>query len=141
LRKVAIDKLAMVAWRPRPPCCLDDAKLKELKRQMKTLAEKFAAADEKEAGRASLEVMDNRRKLMAEWLAKKEESAAMEADEERLELRGKCSRNTLARTKTGGLDTDDHDGEEMEEETIEFIIETIRTEVENSRKEVEVAKD
>ncbi|TMS34910.1 hypothetical protein L596_002408 [Steinernema carpocapsae] len=59
-----LDRMTQFKWRPRPPVKLSDAKVKEIRKNMKTTSQKFEEEDKRERGKASKEVIEKRRKIM-----------------------------------------------------------------------------
>uniref|UniRef100_A0A1I7ZVC5 Eukaryotic translation initiation factor 3 subunit B n=1 Tax=Steinernema glaseri TaxID=37863 RepID=A0A1I7ZVC5_9BILA len=89
LRKNA-ERLSQFHWRPRPPVKLSDAKIKEIRKNMKTTAQKFEEEDKRERGKASKEVVEKRRKVMEEFNEVREANRSVYDSEkdERIKLRG-----------------------------------------------------
>ncbi|KAK0395195.1 hypothetical protein QR680_001167 [Steinernema hermaphroditum] len=85
-----VDRLTQLRWRPRPPVKLSDAKVKEIKKNMKTTSQKFEEEDKRERGKASKEVIEKRRKIMDEFNGVREANQAQYESEkdERIKLRG-----------------------------------------------------
>ncbi|GFO04236.1 eukaryotic translation initiation factor 3 subunit b [Plakobranchus ocellatus] len=108
-----LEKFCQLQWRPRPPSLLDESKIKEIRKNFKTWAQKFEMEDSTRKQTASKDLMDKRRMLMEdfqEYRARKEQEFA-EQKKTRLDLRS-------------GIDTDElHNQEDnFTEETIEFLV-------------------
>jgi translation initiation factor 3 subunit B len=65
--KKSLDGLTRFKWRPRPRFIIPDPKIKEIKRNLKTLSRKFEEEDRKEQDKASKELIEKRRKFMSEF--------------------------------------------------------------------------
>ncbi|CAG0895495.1 unnamed protein product [Cyprideis torosa] len=112
LQTHARDKFSHFTWRPRPPTLLTPQMIKKVKRNLKSMAAEFEIKDRMKMSRESKELLEKRRRLMDEFNALREKRLTEweEEREARLELRG-------------GIDTDAMDeDEELEEETIEFLV-------------------
>merc|ERR1712045_758155 len=116
LKRSTVDKFCQLVWRPRPPTLLTKEGLKEIKKNLKKYSEQFDAKDKTRLSRASKELVQKRKAMMdafQEYPAARVEDYAATL-EQRMELRG-------------GVDTDNMQGEDMEEETVEFLINTEET--------------
>lgn len=56
-----MERMVQFQWRPRPPVNLSEAKLKEIKKNLKKTAARFDREDNEEKCRASQEVVEKRR--------------------------------------------------------------------------------
>ena len=56
-----VDRLVQFSWRPRPPVKLSEQKLKEVKKNLKTISNRFKREDDEEKNKASQEVIEKRR--------------------------------------------------------------------------------
>merc|ERR1712045_689556 len=116
LKRSTVDKFCQLVWRPRPPTLLTKEGLKEIKKNLKKYSEQFNAKDKMRLSKASKELVAKRQAMMEEYSSyrtqRPEDYAA--TLEQRMELRG-------------GVDTDNMQGEDMEEETVEFLINTEET--------------
>jgi len=111
--KQPIEKFCQLLWRPRPASLLNESKVKEIKKNFKTWAQKFETEDSMRKMTASKDMLEKRRKLMddyKEYRVKKEQEFA-QMKERRLELRN-------------DFDTDElHNQEDnFTEEIIEFLV-------------------
>lgn len=110
--KQPLEKFCQLQWRPRPTSLLNESKVKEIKKNFKTWAQKFETEDSMRKMTASKDLLEKRRKLMEEYRAYRvaREKDFEDMKELRLELRG-------------GLDTDElHNQEDFTEEIIEFLV-------------------
>merc|ERR1711963_61702 len=115
--KQPLEKFCQLQWRPRPASLLPEVKVKEIKKNFKTWAQKFETEDAMRKMTASKEMIEKRQALMAEFSKLKavKEQLYQEQKEMRLELRG-------------GVDTDEFNSHvDVEEETIEFLIKVEET--------------
>ncbi|GFR78417.1 eukaryotic translation initiation factor 3 subunit B, partial [Elysia marginata] len=108
-----LEKFCQLQWRPRPPSLLDESKVKEIRKNFKTWAQRFEMEDSTRKQTASKDLMDKRRVLMEafrEYRNRKERDFA-EQKKIRLDLRL-------------GVDTDELQNQEdnFTEETIEFLV-------------------
>ncbi|RUS90727.1 hypothetical protein EGW08_001531 [Elysia chlorotica] len=108
-----LEKFCQLQWRPRPPSLLDESKVKEIRKNFKTWAQKFEMEDSTRKQTASKDLLDKRRTLMEafrEYRSRKEREFG-EQKKIRLDLRS-------------GVDTDElHNQEDnFTEETIEFLV-------------------
>merc|ERR1712032_301469 len=88
-----------------------EEQIKEIKKNLKKYSVKFNQKDTQRSNKASAELAARRQKLMSsfsEWKEQKEEEYAMARDK-RMALRD-------------GIDTDYDEGDQFEEETVEFLI-------------------
>lgn len=111
LKRSSVEKFCQLVWRPRPPTLLPKEQIKELKKNLKKYSVKFTQRDNQRSNKASAELAAARQKLMADfsrWKEGKEEEYAMNRDK-RMDLRR-------------GIDTDHDEGDQFEEETVEFLI-------------------
>jgi len=111
LKRAVMDRFCQLVWRPRPPTLLSKEQLKEIKKNLKKYSIKFNQKDAQRSNKASAELAAARQKLMSEftrWKEEKEEQYAKNR-EARMELRG-------------GVDTDHDEGDQFEEETVEFLV-------------------
>ena len=111
LKRSTVDKFCQLVWRPRPPTLLTKEGLKEIKKNLKKYSEQFSAKDKMRQSKASKELMARRQEL-ADRFSKWRSSKVAEWEdrrEKRMELRG-------------GVDSEDHQGEAYEEETVEFLV-------------------
>lgn len=71
---------------------LSEEKQKEIRKNLKTIAQRFEKEDNEERVKASQEVVDKRRKIMAafELIRKRNLEEYKKLREKRLELRGLC---------------------------------------------------
>eukprot|EP00040_Diaphanoeca_grandis_P038441 m.256510 g.256510 ORF g.256510 m.256510 type:complete len:643 (-) comp34425_c0_seq1:252-2180(-) len=76
LQKVMLDKFLQIAWRPRPPTLLSEAKIREVSKSLKKYESDFKAEDEMQTTKASVEVKERRRNLAAQWNKHREASLA-----------------------------------------------------------------
>ncbi|KAK7004024.1 eukaryotic translation initiation factor 3 subunit B [Biomphalaria glabrata] len=111
--KQPLEKFCQLQWRPRPPSLLSENRVKEIKKNFKTWAQKFEQEDSMRKMTASKDMLEKRRKLMEdfrEYRSQKDKEFA-EMKEIRLQLRS-------------GIDTDElHNQEDnFTEEIIEFLI-------------------
>uniref|UniRef100_A0A915JVC4 Translation initiation factor beta propellor-like domain-containing protein n=1 Tax=Romanomermis culicivorax TaxID=13658 RepID=A0A915JVC4_ROMCU len=109
-----VDNLCAFNWRPRPRSLLTDAKMKEIKKNMKKYAAEFDEKDKRKLDKASQEVSEKRRTLMAEfkaWRDKHKQIHEKEMEQHR-ELR------------------DEAESQEFDEETVEYLINQEETIVE-----------
>jgi len=111
--KQPLEKFCQLQWRPRPPSLITETKVKEIKKNFKTWAQKFETEDSMRKMTASKDLVEKRRKMMAEYRDYREDKAEEFADmkEMRLQLRR-------------GMETDElhHDEENFTEEIIEFLV-------------------
>jgi translation initiation factor 3 subunit B len=111
LKRSSVEKFCQLVWRPRPPTLLVKEQIKEIKKNLKKYSVKFNQKDAQRSNKASAELAARRQKLMSsfsEWKEQKEEEYAMARDK-RMALRD-------------GIDTDYDEGDQFEEETVEFLI-------------------
>jgi len=111
LKRSSVEKFCQLVWRPRPPTLLSKEQIKEIKKNLKKYSVKFNQKDAQRSNKASAELAARRQKLMSsfsEWKEQKEEEYAMARDK-RMALRD-------------GIDTDYDEGDQFEEETVEFLI-------------------
>merc|ERR1712055_800706 len=111
LKRSSVEKFCQLVWRPRPPTLLAKEQIKEIKKNLKKYSVKFNQKDAQRSNKASAELAARRQKLMSsfsEWKEQKEEEYAMARDK-RMALRD-------------GIDTDYDEGDQFEEETVEFLI-------------------
>merc|ERR1712099_88452 len=111
LKRSSVEKFCQLVWRPRPPTLLSKEQIKEIKKNLKKYSVKFNQKDAQRSNKASAELAARRQKLMSsfsEWKEQKEEGYAMARDK-RMALRD-------------GIDTDYDEGDQFEEETVEFLI-------------------
>lgn len=111
LKRSSVEKFCQLVWRPRPPTLLTKEQIKEVKKNLKKYSVKFSQKDAQKTNKASAELAEKRKKMMEKfcsWKEVKEEEYAMNRDK-RMELRG-------------GVDTDYDEGDQFEEETVEFLI-------------------
>jgi len=111
LRRSSVEKFCELQWRPRPPTLLSKEQIKDVKKNLKKYSDQFNAKDKMRQNRASKELMDKRMELAKAF---SEYRAAREA----------AYSETLARRKElrGGVDTDQAEGDQFEEETVEFLV-------------------
>jgi len=111
LKRSSVEKFCQLVWRPRPPTLLSKDQLKEVKKNLKKYSVKFNQKDAQRHNKASAELAARRQSLMADfskWKEIKEEAYARNRSV-RMELR--C-----------GIDTDNDEGDQFEEETVEFLV-------------------
>ena len=89
--KKALDGLTRFRWRPRPRIALTDAKIKEIRRNLKNLSRKFEEEDRKEQDKASKELIEKRREFMSAFNSMRQKAKERyDSDRElRLKLRSK----------------------------------------------------
>jgi len=111
LKRSSVEKFCQLVWRPRPATLLVKEQIKEIKKNLKKYSIKFNQKDAQRSNKASAELAARRQKLMSsfsEWKEQKEEEYAMARDK-RMALRD-------------GIDTDYDEGDQFEEETVEFLV-------------------
>ncbi|KAK9888250.1 hypothetical protein WA026_000514 [Henosepilachna vigintioctopunctata] len=113
LKRVNVDKFAMLLWRPRPQSLLGEEKQKETKKNLKRYYPQFEGKDRMRQSKASKELIEKRANLMKKWKDFRDEQI-----EKYNKLKGK---RLLLRND---IDTDDIDGDtnNVEEEVVEFFI-------------------
>jgi len=113
LRKVPMDKLCQLLWRPRPPTVLTHEQIKKVKKNHKQYSKEFEAKDRMMQSRVSKDIIDKRRFLMNEYHAYKEKCAQVyqESTPYRRELRN-------------GVNTDEIESsaDDWDEVTVEILI-------------------
>merc|ERR1711868_85970 len=121
IHKQPLPQFCQLQWRPRPPTLLDDATIKNVKKNIKKYYPTFALEDKMRESKASKEQIDRRQEQLAEYNEWRSElDYYYEEDKEiRLELRR-------------GIDTDgfDNDVENFEEEHIDFLLKVEETIIE-----------
>jgi len=111
--KQPLEKFCQLQWRPRPVSLLPESKVKEIRKNFKTYAQKFETEDSMRKMTASKDLLEKRRRLMDEYRQYREQKVVefTSCKNIRLELRM-------------GIDTDElHNQEDnFTEETIEFLV-------------------
>ena len=108
IRKHKLDRFCQLLWRPRPPTLLSEAKLKEIRKNLKQYSAQFEVKDRMMMSKVSKDILENRKRLMKEFRDYRERCKE-QSEEKRarlMELRG----------------IDEHDNEGVEEEVIEFFL-------------------
>jgi len=119
--KQPLEKFCQLQWRPRPASLLPESKVKEIRKNFKTYAQKFETEDSMRKMTASKDLLEKRRGLMEEYRQYREQKKVEfnNGKNIRLELRN-------------GIDTDElHNQEDnFTEETIEFLVRAVERIVE-----------
>jgi len=111
--KVKVERFGNLFWRPRPPCLLTHAQIKEIKKNLKKYTTKFDEEDRFLQSSVSAELLEKRKKIIEAWKeyrTRKEEQYGNER-QKRLFLRN--------HTDTDELDAD---RSSMHEEIIDVLI-------------------
>lgn len=89
LKRVNLEKFAQLLWRPRCPTLLDEAQLKEIKKNLKKYYAQFESKDRMRQTKASKELIEKRSALMEKFNAYRKDRVKewMEHKHRRLELR------------------------------------------------------
>lgn len=118
VRNEKVDGLSVFSWRPRPQTLLSADKQKEIRKNLKKYAPDFEAKDKQLLNKASREVSERRMRQMDAFMER------LERTQRAFELR-RAYRVELR----GGVDTDAQP-DQLEEETLEVIVNTTRTSLE-----------
>jgi translation initiation factor 3 subunit B len=121
VRKERVDRFGNLFWRPRPPCLLTHAQIKEIKKNLKKYSPQFELKDRQRLSKASKEMLTKRQGIVDTWTeyrTKKEEQYVAQK-KQRMLLRS-------------NVDTDELDADKnsMHEEVIEVLIKEDSTIVE-----------
>jgi len=112
LQRRPTERFCAFSWRPRPPPVITEAKIKEVKKDMKKYSAAFEERDKLVSSKASKEIVEKRRSQMddfTKWRSERRQEWLSER-KERMMLRG-------------GADTDDiHAAGAIEEEVVEYMI-------------------
>ncbi|KAL3273021.1 hypothetical protein HHI36_014477 [Cryptolaemus montrouzieri] len=113
LKRVNVEKFALLLWRPRPPSLLSEEKQKEIKKNLKRYYPQFESKDRMRQSKASKELIEKRATLMEKWRNYRAERMGryQEVKARRLALRNNVDTDEL-----------DADTENVEEEVVEFFI-------------------
>ncbi|CAG7673110.1 unnamed protein product [Allacma fusca] len=113
LRKERVDRFGNLFWRPRPPCLLPHAKIKEIKKNLKNYSPQFETKDRMRHSKATMEILRKREEIINAWKEyreKKQEQYAAQK-KQRLLLRNHIETDEL-----------DSDKASMQEEIIEVLV-------------------
>jgi translation initiation factor 3 subunit B len=90
LFRKSIDTLMRFKWRPRPPVNLPEQKLKEIRRNIKSISQRFEEEDRREQQKLSKELLEKRKEIMDHFneLRAEHKKRWNEDKEERVRLRG-----------------------------------------------------
>jgi len=113
LRREKISRFGNLFWRPRPPCLLTHAQLKELKKNLKKYSPQFEEDDRKLHSKLTEEEMQRRKETVGAW---KEYRAR-----KLLQYQAEKQKRLILRNH---VDTDELDADKssMNEETFEVLI-------------------
>jgi len=116
-----VDRFGNLFWRPRPPCLLNHAQVKEIKKNLKKYSPQFELKDKLKMREVSKETLKKRQDIIDVWKeyrAKKEEQYEVQK-KQRMLLRN-------------NVDTDELDADKssMHEEIIEVLIKEDSTTIE-----------
>lgn len=91
LFRKSIDTLMRFKWRPRPPVNLPEQKLKEIRRNLKTISQRFEEEDRREQAKLNKESLEKRKEIMDHFnqLRSEHNKRWDKEREERIRLRGK----------------------------------------------------
>jgi len=113
LRKERVDRFGNLFWRPRPPCLLTHAQIKEIKKNLKKYSPAFELKDRQRKSTASKELLQKRQEIIDSWkdYRTKKEEQYLTQKKQRLLLRN-------------NVDTDELDSDKsaMHEEIMEVLI-------------------
>lgn len=109
IRKVNVDAFCQFLWRPRPPTLLTEAKINEIKKNLKKYSPQFELKDKAAMSRISEEILAKRKQLMESFKAYRERR-----EKEYQATLAKRAKLREGRGDTGGK-------EEVEEERVEFL--------------------
>jgi len=97
IRKDRVDRFGNFFWRPRPPCLLTHAQVKEIKKNLKKYAPAFESKDKMRRSKANQELYARQEAIMSTWdeyrTRKNAQFAAQKA--ERMNLRNSKINNPL----------------------------------------------
>jgi translation initiation factor 3 subunit B len=67
IRKERVDRFGNFFWRPRPPCLLNSAQIKEIKKNLKKYAPAFERDDKMRKSKANQELFAKQQAIMDTW--------------------------------------------------------------------------
>lgn len=135
LKRVMLKNFTQFLWRPRPPTLLSEQQLKDVKKNVKKYYAQFESKDRLRMTRASKELLEKRAQLREQFMEYRNKRIAEweEQKSRRMELRNRKSLEMVFvfffETFKSYIfiffidfDTDNIDMEDVEEETVEFLV-------------------
>ncbi|KAI6183945.1 Eukaryotic translation initiation factor 3 subunit B [Aphelenchoides bicaudatus] len=118
LFRKSIDTLTRFKWRPRPPVNLPDTKVREIRRNIKQISQRFEEEDRREQLKLSKDLQEKRREITNKFNERRAEHKQRweEEKDERAKLRG-------------GIDSDFVDQSDFIEEHLTVVVNTEKVEI------------